>query len=326
MKAIVAVKYGPPEVLQLKEVDKPAPEDNEVLIKIYAATVFTGDCEMRCSKFPWWIWLPLRLMMGLTKPKRPILGQELAGIIEAVGRDVTRFKAGDPVFANTGPRFGAYAEYVCLPEAGPIAIKPANMNFEQAAAVPTGGLNALHFLRRANIQPGQKVLIYGACGSIGTFGVQLAKYFGAHVTAVDRKEKLDTLRAIGADHVIDYKQEDFTRNGVTYDVIFDVVGKSPFSRSLKSLSQSGYYIFANPRALPMLRGLWANRRGAQKVMFALARERPEDLVYLKERIEAGEIKSVIDRIYPLEQIVEAHRYVDTGRKQGNVVITVVHND
>lgn len=271
----------------------------------------------------------MRLYVGLRKPSRiTILGQELAGEVEAAGKDVTRFRKGDRVFGSTGFRFGAYAEYTCLPaesETGVLAIKPANMSYEEAAAVPTGGLEALHFLRKGNIQRGEKVLINGAGGSIGTFAVQLARYFGAEVTAVDSTEKLDMLRSLGAGHVIDYRQEDFTRSGETYDIIFDVVGKSPFSRSIRSLKKNGYYLIANPRLSTMLRGRWTSMRSSKKVIFEPASRKREDLIFLKELIEAGKLKSVIDRRYPLEQTAEAHRYVETGRKKGNVVITVAHS-
>ena len=331
MKAIVYTKYGPPDVLQLKEVEKPTPKDNEVLIRIYATTVTAGDCELRRLKFPIWLWLPMRIYVGLRKPKRiTILGQELAGEIESVGKDVKLFKIGDQVFGTTGFGMGTYAEYKCLPEEpkemeGLLAIKPANMTYEEAAAVPTGGLNALHFLRKGNIQSGQKVLINGAGGSIGTFAVQLAKSFGAEVTGVDSTRKLDMLRSIGADQVIDYTQEDFTKSGQTYDVIFDVVGKSSFSRSVRSLKQNGRYLLANPGLSQMVRGLWTSIRSSKKVIFGAASQKTEDLIFLKELIEAGKIKSVIDRRYPLEQIPEAHRYVDKGHKKGNVVISVEHN-
>ncbi|HEV2655212.1 MAG TPA: NAD(P)-dependent alcohol dehydrogenase [Ktedonobacteraceae bacterium] len=322
MKAIVYTQYGPPDVLQLKEVAKPTPKDKEVLIRIDATTVTAADCELRSLKLPIWLRLPIRIYLGLIRPRNKILGQDLAGEIEAVGKEVTRFKKGDQVFGWTGFRLGAYAEYTCLSEDGVLAIKPATMTYEEAAAVPLGGLNALHFLRNGNVQSGQKVLIQGAGGSIGTFAVQLAKYFGAEVTAVDSTGKLDMLRSIGADHVIDYTQEDFTKNGETYDVIFDVVGKSSFTRSVRSLKHNGRYLLANPRLSQMVRGRWTSRRSSKQVIVGAASEKTEDLLFLKELIEAGKIQSVIDRGYPLEHIAEAHRYVDTGHKKGNVVITV----
>jgi NADPH:quinone reductase-like Zn-dependent oxidoreductase len=325
MKAIVWTKYGPPDVLELQEVEKPTPKDNEVLIKTYAATVTAGDCEARAFKFSMMFWLPLRIMFGIISPRIQILGQELAGEIEAVGNDVERFKEGDQVFAATGPGFGAYAEYKCLPDKYAMAIKPTNMTFEEAATVPIG-LDSLHFVRKGKIQSGEKVLINGAGGSIGTFAVQLAKYHGAEVTGVDSSAKLDMLRSIGADHVIDYTQEDFTKRGETYDVIFDVVGGSSFSRCVKSLNRNGRYLLANPRLFLMVRGLWTSITSSKKVITGLASYKTEDLVFLKELIEAGKLKTVIDRRYPLEQTAEAHRYVETGQKLGNVVITVEHND
>ena len=329
MKAIVWTKYGPPDVLQLQEVEKPVPKDNEVRIKVFATTVTAGDCEARGLKFPIWLSLPMRLYIGLRKPsRRVILGQELAGEIESVGVGVKRFKAGDQVFGSTGFYFGGYAEYNCLPaetEDGVLAIKPANMTYEEAAAVPTGGLEALHFLRKGNIQSGDKVLINGAGGSIGTFAVQLAKHFGAEVTGVDSTGKLDMLRSIGADHVIDYTREDFRKSGESYDVILDVVGVRSFSRSIRSLKKDGRYLLANPRLSSMLRGQFISRQSGKKVIFEMADRKIENLTTLKELVEAGAIKTVIDRTYPLEQTAEAHRYVETGHKKGNVVITVEHN-
>jgi NADPH:quinone reductase-like Zn-dependent oxidoreductase len=330
MKAIVWTNYGPPEVLQLKEVEKPIPEDHEVRIKIFATTVTAGDCEMRSLKFPIWLRLPIQIVAGISKPTRiNIIGQELAGEIDAVGKDVRNFKVGDPVFGTTGFSKGTYAEYVCLPEEpgemdGVLAQKPTNLSFDEAAAVPTGGLEALHFLRKGNIQPEQKVLINGAGGSIGTFGVQLAKYFGAEVTAVDSTGKLDMLRSIGADHLIDYTQEDFTKSGQTFDLIFDVVGKSPYSGSIKSLAENGVYLIANPQLSKMVRGKWTSSFSSKKVIFETTKQKTEDLVFLKELIEAGKIKTIIDRRYPLEQTAEAHRYVETGQKKGNVIITIDH--
>ena len=329
MKAIVWTKYGSPDVLQLEEIAKPTPKANEVLIKIYATTVTAGDCEARNLKMPILIGLPMRMYVGLRKPKRiTILGQELAGEIEAIGKDVKRFRVGDQVFGTTGLGFGAYAEYICLPEKsamGVLATKPANMTYEEAAAVPTGGLEALHFIRKGNTLAsvrGEKVLIIGAGGSIGTFAVQLARYFGAEVTGVDSTSKLEMLRSIGAEHVIDYTQEAFTRNGETYDVIFDVPGKSSFSGSIRSLKQSGRYLLANPGLSQMFRGPWTSMRSGKKVIFGAASQKTEDLIFLRDLIEAGQIKAVIDRRYSLEQMTEAHRYVETGQKKGNVVVTV----
>jgi NADPH:quinone reductase-like Zn-dependent oxidoreductase len=326
MKAIVWTEYGPPDGLQLREVEKPTPKHNEVLIRIDATTVTAGDCEMRSLKSPIWLRLPMRLYNGLRRPKKTtILGQELAGEIEAVGKDVGLFKEGDQVFASAMFGFGAHAEYICLPEERVVATKPANMTYEEAAAVPVGGLNSLYFLRKGNIQSGQKVLINGAGGSIGTIAIQLAKYFGAEVTAVDRAGKLDMLRSIGADQVIDYSQEDFTTSGETYDVILDVVGKGSFSGCMRTLDREGIYLLANPTLSRIVRGLWTSMTSSKKVISGVTSGTTEGLVFLKELIEAGKIRSVIDRRYPLEQIAEAHRYVETGHKKGSVVITVEHD-
>jgi len=331
MKAMVWTKFGPPEVLQLKEVAKPAPKDNEVLIRIYATTVTAGDCELRGLKFPIALRLPIRIFVGLIRLIRPrpmILGQELAGEVEAVGKEVTRFRKGDQVFGWSGLGLGAYAEYTCLPEKGVLAIKPSNITYEESAPLSVGGLEAVYFLRKGNIQSGQKVLIHGAGGSIGTFAIQLAKYFGADVTGVDSTGKLDMLRSIGAEQVVDYTQEDFTKSGETYDVIFDVVGKSSFSRSVRLLTHNGRYLLGNARLSQRVQGRWTSMRSSKKVIPWKARtasEYTEDCNFLKELLEAGKIKSVIDRCYPLEQIAEAHRYADTGHKKGNVVITVEQN-
>ena len=326
MKAIVCTKYGPPEVLQLKEVEKAIPKDNEVLIRVHAATVTKGDCELRSLKLPTLWKLFIRIGFGFRTPRRKILGQELSGEIESVGSAVTRFKKGDQVFANTGLHLGAYAEYDCLPEKGLIATKPANMSYEEAATVPVGGLHSLHFLRKANIQSGQQVLIVGAAGTIGTIAVQLAKSCGAEVTGVDSTEKLGVLRYLDADQVIDYTKEDYTRSGEKYDVIFDTVGKSPYSGSLRSLKEGGFYLLGNPGLSQQIRAPWTSRTSNKKVIGGTLSYKPEDLVFLKELIEAGKIRSVIDRRYPLEQTAEAHRYVDTGQKTGNVVISVGQNE
>jgi NADPH:quinone reductase-like Zn-dependent oxidoreductase len=329
MKAMVWTRFGPPDVLQLQEVAKPTPRDHEVLVRIYATTVTAGECELRSLKIPLAFRLPLRIYMGLIRPRPIILGQELAGEIEAVGKEVTQFRQGDQIFAWTGFGLGAYAEYKCLPEDGVLAIKPSNMTYEEAATLPVGALEAVYFLRRGNIRSGQKVLIYGAGGSIGTFAIQIAKYFGAEVTGVDSTGKLDMLRSIGADQVIDYTQEDFTKNDETYDVIFDVVGKSSFSHSVRSLTLNGRYLLGNPRLSQRVRGRWISRRSSKKVIPWAARaagEYAEDFIFLKELIEAGKIQSVIDRCYPLGQTAEAHRYVETGHKKGNVVITVEQNN
>lgn len=322
MKAIVWTNYGTPDVLRLQAVEKPTPKDNEVLVKVHATTVTAGDCELRDLKLPILYRLPMRLYAGLSKPNRiKILGQELSGEIEAVGKDVKRFQGGDQVFGTTAFSFGAYAEFKCLPEEAVLTAKPANMTYAQAAAVPVAGLEALHFLK-GNIRRGQKVLILGAGGSIGTFAVQLAGYYGAEVTGVDSGGKLDILRSLGADHVIDYTQQDFTRSDETYDVIFDVPGKSSFSRSIRSLNKNGLYLLANAGLTQMAQGVWMPIQSSKKVIYGSAIQKTQDLVFLKELIEAGKLKSVIDRSYPLEQIADAHRYVETGQKKGNVVITV----
>jgi len=326
MKAIVWTKYGPPDVLQLKDVAKPAPKDDEVLVKVHATTVLAGDCELRRFKFPILYRLPLRIFLGFRKPQRiTVLGQELAGEIEAIGKQVTHFKNGDRVLAATLLRLGTYAEYVCLPETYPVLL-PANMTYEEAATIPTGGIYGLHLLRKANIQSGRKLLIIGAGGSIGTYAVQIAKSFGADVTCVDSTEKLDMLRSIGADHVIDYTQGDYTRTGETYDAIIDVVGKSSFSGCVGSLKQYGRYVLGNPGISGMIRGQWTSMTTDKKVIFESASHRAEDYTFLIELIEAGKVQPVIDRRYPLEQTAEAYRYVDTGQKKGNVVITVGHSD
>jgi NADPH:quinone reductase-like Zn-dependent oxidoreductase len=331
LKAIVWTKYGSPDVLQLKEVEKPTPKDNEVLVRIHATTVTAGDCEQRRMETAMRYRLLMRAYVGVRRPKRiTILGMELSGEIESAGRDVKLFEEGDQVFAATGfVGMGACAEYICLPEEpeeGALAIKPANMTYEEAAPVPMGGLEALHFIRQGNIRSGQKVLINGACGTVGTFAVQLAKHFGAEVTGVDSTRKLAMLRSICVDQVIDYTQEDFTKSGKTYDFILDVVSKNSFSGSIRSLKQNGRYLIANPGLSQMARGRWISKRSSKKVIFGASHPKTEDLIFLKELIEAGKMKSVIDRTYPLEQIPEAHRYVETGHKKVHVVITVEHNN
>ncbi|APB33919.1 Alcohol dehydrogenase, zinc containing [Gloeomargarita lithophora Alchichica-D10] len=323
MRAIVCTEYGTPDVMQLKEVEKPTPKENEVLIKIYATTVTSADLRIRKAD-PF----PVRFFYGFTRPKNnTILGSELAGEIEAVGKNVKQFKAGDSVFVGAGISLGANAEYICLPEESAVAIKPTNMTYEEAAAIPFGATTALFFLRdQGKIQSGQEVLIYGASGAVGMAAVQLAKFFGAQVTGVCSTGKLELVKSLGADNVIDYTKEDFTQSDKTYDIIFDTSGKSPFSGCLSSLKTNGRYLRAvhiNPS--PILRGLWTAITSSKKVIGGVAIERKEDLIFLKELIEAGRMKSVIDRCYPLEQTAEAHRYVEQGHKKGNVVITVEQN-
>jgi NADPH:quinone reductase-like Zn-dependent oxidoreductase len=319
MKAMVYTKFGPPEVLQLQEVKKPTPKANEVLIKIFATAVTKEDPDMRASPG----------FNGLLRPRHPILGQELAGEVEAIGKDVTRFRPGDQVFGMDS--FGAYAEYKCMPENGAVAIKPINLSYEEAASVPNGALTALPFLRdKGKIQSGQAVLIYGASGSVGAAAVQIAKYYGAKVTGVCSTTNLEWVKSLGADQVIDYTREDFTENGQTYDIIFDTVGKRSFSECKGSLTDEGVYLAVAPTPAIMLQMLWSAKSSGKKVKFTAAglrpaREKVKDLVFLTELIEGGKIKPVIDRCYPLEQIAEAHRYVEKGHKKGNVVITVEHN-
>ena len=326
MKAVVCTKYGPPEVLEFREVVKPVPGSNEILIKIFATTAHRGDIIMRSGIFPPGIGLPIKLFLGFRGPRNNILGMEVAGEVEATGKDVKLFKKGDVIFASTGMGNGGYAEYICLPEKGVIAAKPANMTFEEAAAVPNGALTALNFLRKGNIRKGQKVLIYGASGSLGTFAVQLAKYFGVEVTGICSTKNMELVKFLGADTVIDYTKEDFTVNGETYDIIFDTVGKLSLSSCRNSLTQKGFYLVSTFGLPDLTRDLWSSMTGGRKVIFGALSQTVEDLVFLKELIEAGRLKSVIDRRYLLEQIVEAHRHVEKGHKKGNVVITVFHKN
>jgi NADPH:quinone reductase-like Zn-dependent oxidoreductase len=316
MKAIVYTRFGPPEVLQLREMNTPKHRDNEVLIRIYATTVVKEDPDMRASPG----------FNGFLKPRNPILGQELAGVIEQTGSRVTRFRPGDQVFGID--MFGAYAEYKCMSEDGALAIKPSNMSYEEAASIPNGALTALSFLRdKGRIQSGQSVLIYGASGSVGTAAVQLAKYYGAEVTGVCSTANLAWVKSLGADQVIDYTREDFTKNGKTYDIIFDTVGNRSFSECKGSLVERGVFLTTGVMPGNMLHVLWTSRTGGKRAMFAAtglrpAREKAKDLVFLTEIIGSGKLKAVIDRCYPLEQIVDAHRYVGQGHKKGNVVITI----
>jgi NADPH:quinone reductase-like Zn-dependent oxidoreductase len=323
MKAAVFNRYGPPEVLQIEDVEKPVPKDNEVLVRIYATTVCTADWRIRKAD-PFIV----RFMIGLWRPtKIHIFGMEFAGKIESTGKAVTRFAEGDQVFGGTGFKFGAHAEYACLPEDGTLAIKPVNMTYEEAAAVFFGGVSALYFLKKGEIQAGQKVLIYGASGSVGTFAVQLAKHFGAHVTGVCSTANLELVKSLGADEVIDYTREDFSKAGRVYDVIVDTVGKSGYWRSMKSLKRGGFYVLVTIAVLSSTLGrMWASLTGAGKVISGGARPDPGDQALLKGLIEAGELRTVIDRRYSLEQIADAHRYVEAGHKKGNVVIVVEKQD
>ncbi len=321
MKAIVYAEYGPPEVLRLTEAEKPSPADDEVLISVRAAEVTKADCEMRAFKFAVrWLWLPMRIVMGIRRPKRNILGCYFAGEIETVGKDVERLQAGEQVFVAAGLTMGGYAEYACVPSTATIVAKPSNMSFEEAAVVPLGGLNALHFMRRANIRRGETVLVIGAGGSIGLFSVQIAKAFGAEVTAVDATHKLDLLRSIGADHAIDYTRQDFTQNGESYDVIMDMRGNKSYSGTIESLKSGGRYLIANPRLSDMIRAVWTSKTTDKQVIFAFAREKPEELNDLKDMIEAGAIRSVVDRSYPLTQAAEAQRRVETEQRVGCIAL------
>jgi 2-desacetyl-2-hydroxyethyl bacteriochlorophyllide A dehydrogenase len=317
MKAIVYTVYGPPEVLHLKVVEKPGPKDQEILIRVKATAVNSGDWRLRKAD-PFGV----RFFFGLVKPKKNILGGVLSGEVEAIGKDVKQFKIGDQVFGSTGMSFGAYADYKCLPDNGVLALKPENMTHEEAAAIPFGGTAALYFLKKANITKGQNVLINGASGAIGTAAIQLARYVGANVTGVCSSANMEMVKSLGAVEVIDYTREDFTKNGKTYDVIFDTVGTVSIARSLRSLDKKGTLILAASGMSGMFHGLWAAMTNSRKVITGLISEKAEDMIFLKELIEAGKMKAVIDRTYPLEQMAEAHEYVQAGHKKGNVAITL----
>ncbi|MNH85709.1 alcohol dehydrogenase [compost metagenome] len=306
MKAIICTQYGTADVLKLREVDKAVPKDNEVRIKVHATTVTAGDIRVRAFQSPLLLWIPMRLVLGLRKPRKPILGVELAGVVEAIGKEVKRFKVGDPVFALTGMKFGAYAEYACLPENSLMEIKPDNVSYEEAGSILFGGTTAIYFLGKGNIQQGQKVLIYGASGTVGTAAVQLAKYFGAEVTGACSTTNLELVKSLGADNVIDYTKKDFTRQNEHYDLIFDAVGKCSKSKCKTALTPGGSYVTVDGQGI--------------------AKVRPQDILFIKELMEQGNLKSVIDRHYPLEQIPEAHRYVEKGHKKGSVVIKVSQNN
>lgn len=318
---MVYTKYGLPGVLHIKEVEKPIPKDNEVLIKIHVTSITSGDVRMRRAD-PF----AIRFFNGFTKPKKTIvLGNELAGEIETIGKNVKLFKKGDQVFGQAGLTLGTNAEYICLSEDVALAVKPTNLTYEEAAVIPFGGNTSLHFLRKGNIKIGQKVLIYGASGSLGVSAIQLAKYFGAEVTGVCSMENFELVKSLGADKVFDYTKEDFTRNGPIYDIVFDTLGKSPFSGCIRSLKEKGIYLRAVHMSLPpVVRGIWTSFTTSKKVIGGVATERKENLIFLKELIETGKLKPVIDRRYPLEQLAEAHRYVEKGHKKGNVAITVIN--
>ncbi len=324
MKAVVYERYGPPEVLELKEVEKPSPEHDEVLIKIHATTVTTGDWRARSLEMPAGFGLMGRLFFGVSKPRKAILGTELAGEIESVGKDVTKFQAGDQVFAFSGAGFGCHAEYKCMKQDGPVARKPTNLTYEQAAALSFGGTTALHFFRKGKLARGERVLVNGASGCVGTAAVQIAKHFGADVTGVCSGANVELVRSLGATRVIDYTSEDFTKNGETYDVIVDTVGTAPFARVQGSLKEGGRLLLVLGSFADLLRAPWVSLTSNKKIVAGPAPERVEDLISLAKLAEAGEFKPVIDRHYPLEQIAEAHRLVDSGRKKGNVVVTVSH--
>jgi NADPH:quinone reductase-like Zn-dependent oxidoreductase len=331
MKAIVYEEFGPPEVLHLKEVQKPNPGEDEILVRIHATSVGYGDLVARDfahlspGKFnmPFLFWVLTRVSFGLRKPRIRILGSEFAGEVEATGRDVTRFKAGDPVFGYLGQSMGAYAEYLCMAQDGVVAPKPANMSYEEAAAVPSGGMAAWHILSEVGVQSGQKVLINGASGGIGSHAVQIAKHhFGAEVTGVCSTPRMEYVRSLGADQVIDYTQEDFTQTGKTYDLVFDVLGRSSFSRCKGSLTPNGRYVLASFKMKQLVEMLWTRVAGSKRVLCVLSPQSREDLLAVNGLIEAGEIRSIVDRRYPLAQTAEAHRYVEEGHKQGHVVITL----
>lgn len=322
MKAIVCERYGPPDVLQLREVARPVPKDDEVLVRIRATTVTSADCRVRSLNVPVGFGLMSRLVFGITRPRQPILGSELAGEVEVVGRDVRKFKVGDPVFAMGGMSMGCHAEYKCLPESGALALIPPNLSFEEAAALPFGGTTALDFLRRGELRKGERILINGASGAVGTAAVQLARYFGAEVTAVCSAANRALVLSLGAFRIIDYTREDFTRNGERYDVIIDTVGTAPYSRSKASLKEDGRLLLVLAGLPDMLPIPWVAMTSRRKIVAGPATERAEDLQFLADLAQAGHFRPVIDRHYPFEQMAEAHRYVDTGRKKGSVVVTL----
>jgi 2-desacetyl-2-hydroxyethyl bacteriochlorophyllide A dehydrogenase len=320
MKAIELSKYGAPEFLQMNEVEKPSPKDNEILIKIHATSVSSGDARMRRAD-PFVI----RLIFGFKRPRKSVLGVVVAGEIEAIGQSVSNYKIGDQVFGSSGMNFGAHAEYVAVPENAVLALKPSNMSYEEAAAIPFGATASLHFLRIANIQQGQKILIYGASGALGTMAVQLAKNYGADITAVCSTSNIELMKSLGAEKVIDYTKEDFTSNGEKYDVIFDTVGKSSFREALRSVKKGGYLLLASAGIGTMIAGSIRSIFSNKKIVSGVIKETVEDMNFFKQLIENGKLKAVIDRIYTLKQMVEAHTYVDMGHKRGNVVIAINQN-
>jgi NADPH:quinone reductase-like Zn-dependent oxidoreductase len=323
MMAIVYKEYGGPEVLHVQDVEKPMPAADQVLISVRAVEATKADCEMRSFKFAVsWFWLPLRIALGIRKPRNPILGNYFSGVVEAVGKDVSEFSIGQKVFGGAGLQMGAYAEYLCIADSCTMVTMPLNMTFEEAASVPLGGLNALHFMRKADIRQGDKVLVNGAGASIGTFAVQIAKAMGAEVTAVDSSIKEAMLRDIGADHFVDYAREDFTKRGDTYDVIFSMVAETSYSGCVRALKPGGRYVMANPKFSDMLRSPLTSRFSDRKVLFAFAGETKEELLELKRMIEADEIAATVDNIYPMTQAAEAHRRVETEQRLGTVVISV----
>lgn len=330
MKAVVYTQYGTPDVLHLAEVPTPTPKQNEILIRVRATPVNFGDVIARNFKsvsprsfsMPFLLWLPAKIALGLAKPKATILGSQFAGDVEAVGKDVTRFQAGDAVFGYRAMKFGANAEYLCVPEDDVVALKPANMSYEEAAAVPGGALTALTLLRKMDIQPGQRVLINGASGGIGAYALQLAKYFGAHVTGVCGTPRMGMVKALGAERVIDYTREDFTKTGDTYDLIVDIPGKGRFAQGKRALRPNGRYLYVSFKMKQVFQMLWTSLTGGKRVICALSNEKPADLVLIKELIEAGAIKAIVDRCFPLEQTAEAHRYFESGERTGHIMIAV----
>jgi NADPH:quinone reductase-like Zn-dependent oxidoreductase len=327
MQAIVYTEFGPPEVLQLEEVEKPVPKDTEVLIKVYATTVGYGDLFARNPKFsdfnmPAPLWLPTKMFFGFSKPKVNILGSVFSGEVESVGAEVTRFKKGDQVFGYLGQKMGAYAEYLCMPEDGVVALKPDNLSHKEATTVAYGPIMALNLLKAGNIQSGSKVLIVGASGGIGSAAVQLAKHDGAEVTGVCGGPRMEFVKSLGADNVIDYRSEDFTQSGESYDLIFDILGVSSFSEVKNSLKENGIYLRSSFKMKQVVQMLWTKITGGKQVVCAMSPERVEDLETVKELVEAGVIKTFIDRTFPLEQAPEAHRYAESGNRTGNIVIAI----